>query len=99
MPSIKLWLTAALIASLTGCTGDQKIWVVVSIKKPNGQLTHVGFADPTLGDKDLTMCILSMKGAAAGLMEEIDGMPDLKGSHFLAATCVQSDKNPYPDRT
>lgn len=98
MPRMKLWLTALLIVGLSACTGDQKIWIVVSIKKPNGQLAQMSFDDPSATDKDLPSCILSLKNAAPELMEEIEGMPGTKGSHFLSATCVQSDKNPTPDQ-
>jgi hypothetical protein len=98
MARTKLWLTALLIAALAACTADEKIWIVVSIKKPDGRLAQVSFDGPPGADTDLQTCIHSLKSAAADLMLEINGMPDLKGSHFLSATCVQSDKNPVPDQ-
>ncbi len=98
MLRIKLSLAALMIGALAGCSNDQKIWVLVSVKKSNGQLAQVSFDDPSGADKDVQTCSLSLKTAEADLMQEINGMPDLKGSHFLSATCVQSDKNPVPDQ-
>ena len=98
MARTKLCLTALLIAALAACTANEKTWIVVSIKKPDGRLARVSFDGPPGADTDLQTCILSLKSAASDLMLEINGMPDLRGSHFLSATCVQSDKNPVPDQ-
>lgn len=94
MPRIRPCLAALIILALTGCTGDPKIWIVVSIKKTNGELAQISFNDPTGTDKDAQACILSLKTKETDLMEEINGMPDMKGSQLLSATCVMSDKEP-----
>ncbi len=98
MLRIKSWLAVLIIGALAGCSSDQKIWILVSVKKLDGQLAQVGFDDPSGADKDVQTCSLSLKTAGADLMQEIDGMPDFRGSHFLSAKCVQSDKNPAPNQ-
>jgi hypothetical protein len=64
------------------------------MKKPNGELSQISFNDPTGTDQDAQACILSLKTKETDLLEEINGMPDMKGSQFLSATCVMSDKEP-----
>jgi hypothetical protein len=94
MPRIRRCLAALIIFLLTGCTDDQKIWIVVSIKKPNGELAQISFDDPIATDKDVQACILSLKTEGVALMEEINGMPGMEGSQFLSETCVLSEKEP-----
>jgi hypothetical protein len=89
-----LQVLAMLVAPLTGCTGDKKVWIVVDIKMSDGKLTRMSFEDPGQADVDVESCEQSLKGAASILMQEIHGMPETKRSHFVSAKCVQSDENP-----
>jgi hypothetical protein len=93
-PLRALQVIAILVAPSTGCTGDNKVWIVVDIKMSNGKSAQMSFDDPSLADVDLQTCEQSLKGAAPILMQEIDGMPETKGSRFVSAKCVQSDQNP-----
>ncbi len=87
---------AAMIVVLTGCDGDNKIWIVVDLKMPNGKAAQMSFDDPSLADVDLQTCEQALKGDVPILMQEIDGMPETKGSQFISARCVQSDESPAP---
>jgi hypothetical protein len=96
---LRILQLAAILVALTGCPGDDKIWIVVDIKMPNGKAAQMSFNDPSLADVDLQTCEQSLKGAAPILMQEIDGMPATRGSRFVAAKCVQSDQNPVAHST
>ncbi len=89
-----LQVLAILAAPLTGCTGDNKVWIIVDIKMPNGKAAQMSFDDPSGADVDLQTCKRSLKVAAPILMQEIEGMPETKGSHFVAVRCVLSAENP-----
>ncbi len=87
---------AAMLVTLTGCTGENKIWIVVDLKMPNGKAVQMSFDDPSLADVDLQTCQQSLKGAVPILMQEIHGMPETEGSQFVLAKCVQSEERPIP---
>ena len=87
---------AAMMVALTGCNGDNKIWIVVDLKMPNGKAAQMRFDDPSLADVDLQTCEQGLKGAVPILMQEIDGMPETKGSQFVSAGCMQSEESPAP---
>ncbi len=87
---------AAMMVVLTGCDGDNKIWIVVDLKMPNGKVTQMSFDDPRLADVDLQTCEQTLKGSLPILMQEIDGMPETKGSQFVSARCMQSEESPAP---
>ncbi len=87
---------AAVLVALTGCTGDNKIWIVVDVKMPNGKAAQMSFDDPSLADVDLQTCEQFLKNAVPILMQEIDGMPETKGSQFVSSRCVQSEESPTP---
>ncbi len=86
---------AAMMVVLTGCDGDNKIWIVVDLKMPNGKVTQMSFDDPRLADVDLQTCEQTLKGSLPILMQEIDGMPETKGSSlFRQGACNQRKVRP-----
>lgn len=90
---------AVLSLAVSACFDGKKVWIVVDLLTPGGQIASMAFDNPSVPDMTLKECESSIEAAIPTLMASIRNEPRLLGATFKSAKCVESVNDPIqPDK-
>jgi hypothetical protein len=96
----RLCVMALAAGLLSACSGKpDKVWIVVDLVDPNGRPAQMSFDNPAVPDMTLADCEGALSSAVPTLLQGIESKPDMKGSKYISAKCVQSGEDPIKPKS